>query len=97
MYAKLADLEIPGRLIESLLGGNDGMVYIKGHAVRQEDMAHVSKELARLKFGDVVTFEASGPSGTNMNGVGEIVSIGVNEILQNFHKILDFKISLKLK
>jgi hypothetical protein len=97
LYAKLADLEIPARLIKSVIGSGDRAVHIKGRAVREDDRILLSKELGRLKVGDVVTFEATDSFSGKVNGTREISSIGFDQVIQNFQTILDFHISLKPK
>lgn len=97
MRARLANLEIPGRAIDSVVGGTNGAVYIRGQAVRENDRLLISSELNLLKVGDIVTFETTDRFATTVNGRGEISSIGLKEVIQNFRTILDFHISLKVK
>ncbi len=94
MHAKLDNLEIPGRLIDSVVGSN-GAVHIKGQAVRESDRILISNEFSRLKVGDVVEFEAANRYETLVDGTGEISSIGFSEVLQNFRTILDFHVSVR--
>ncbi len=90
-------MEIPSRLIKSVIGSGDHAVHIKGRAVREDDRILVSTELGRLKVGEVITFEAIDRFSSPVNGTREISSIALNEVMQNFQTILDFSISLKPK
>lgn len=84
-------------MIDSVVGGADGAVHIRGQAVRENDRILISSELNRLKVGDVISFEAADRYQTIVNGTGEISKIGLSEVLQNFRTILDFRISVKPK
>ncbi len=84
-------------MIKSVIGNGDRAVHIKGRAVREDDRILVSKELGRLKVGDLVTFEAIDRFSTTVNGTREISGIDLSEVMQNFQTILDFSVSLKPK